>query len=133
MYKAVLQVATMPIEEFISTFRLPLPQSVLLSTPRLRMTRAEKARVLEDDELVPKRSARLAAKSKYRAARPEAQARKVMNKRLGVEVETELPDEASFEEFQTAFKLPLSPSTREAMQVLFPGRKQRVSRTVRAA
>jgi len=115
MHEAVLQVATMLVEEFISTFRLPLPQPVLLSTPRPRMTRAEKARVLEDDELVPKRSARLAAKSKYRAARPEAQARKVMNKRLGVEVETELPDEASFEEFQTAFKLPLAPSTREAM------------------
>jgi hypothetical protein len=46
-------------------------------------------------------------------------------KRLGLEeVETELPDEASFEEFQTAFALPLSMSTREAMQVLFPGRNQ---------
>ena len=101
--EAGLQVATMPVEELISTFRLPLSQPVLVSTPRPRMTRAEKARVLEEDELVPKRSARLAAKSKYRAARPEAQARKVMNKRLGVEVETELPDEASFEEFQTAF------------------------------
>ena len=45
-----------------------------------------------------------------------------MMKRLGVEVETQLPDEASFQEFQTAFKLPLSSSTQEAMQVLFPSR-----------
>ena len=65
------------------------------------MTRAERARLLEDEELVPKRSARLAAKSKYKAARPEAQARKVTMKRLGMEVDTELPDEASFEEFHS--------------------------------
>jgi hypothetical protein len=97
------------------------------------MTKAERAGLLNDDDLIPKRSARLAAKSKYRAARPEAQARKVMMKKLGVEVETELPDEASFDEFQTAFKLPLSSSTREAMQVFFRGRKQRVPTTVRAA
>jgi len=56
-----------------------------------------------------------------------------MMKRLGVEVETQLPDEASFQEFQTAFKLPLSSSTREAMHVLFPGRKQWASRAVCAA
>jgi hypothetical protein len=49
-----------------------------------------------------------------------------MMKRLGLEeVPTELPDEASFEEFQTAFALPLSASTREAMHVLFPCGKQR--------
>ena len=44
-------------------------------------------------------------------------------KRLGVEIETQLPDEASFDEFQTAFASPLSSSTREAMQVLFPGQE----------
>ena len=38
-----------------------------------------------------------------------------MMKRLGLEKETVLPDEASFEEFQTAFKLPLLTSTQEAM------------------
>lgn len=130
---AVQAAATTPVDEFISTFRLLLSPPVVSSMPRARVTRSEKARELEDDDLIPKWSACLAAKSKYRATRPEAQARKVMMKRLGVEVETELPDEASLEEFQTAFKLPLSPSTREAMQVLFPGRKQWVSRTVRAA
>ena len=90
-------------------------------------------RWVEDAELIPKRSARLAAKSKHRARKPEVQARKVMMKRLGVDVETELPDVASFDEFQTAFKLPLSSETRVAMEVLFPGRKQRASRPVRAA
>jgi hypothetical protein len=56
-----------------------------------------------------------------------------MMKRLGVEVEMQLPDEASFDEFQMVFALPLTPSTREAMQVLFLGRKQRAYSVVRAA
>ena len=46
-----------------------------------------------------------------------------MTKRLGFEVENELPDEASFEEFQKAFTPPLSPSKKEAMRVLFPSRR----------
>ena len=89
---------------------------VLSLPPRLRLTRAARARAgeLDDSELVPKRSARLAAMSRHREQKPEAQARKVMMKHLGLEVEIELPDEASFEEFYIAFKLPLSASTREA-------------------
>jgi hypothetical protein len=121
----------MPVDDFISSFRMPLSPPVLSSPPRLRVTRSARARTIEDAELVPKRSARLAAKSKYREQKPEAQARKVMMKRLGIEVETQLPDEASFEEFQTAFKLPLSQSTREAMLALFPGKMQWASTAVR--
>ena len=86
----------MPVDDFISTFKKPLSQPVLSSPPRLWVTRLARARAIEDDELVPKRSARLAAKSKYREQKPEAQARKVMMKRLGVEVETQLPDDTSF-------------------------------------
>jgi hypothetical protein len=55
-----------------------------------------------------------------------------MMKRLGVQVETEHLDEATFDEFQVAFKLPLEEDTREAMQVLFSSRKQRASGSVRA-
>jgi hypothetical protein len=47
-----------------------------------------------------------------------------MMKCLGLEVKTELPDEASFEEFQTVFALPLLTSMWEAMQILFPSRNQ---------
>jgi hypothetical protein len=63
---------------------------VLLSPPRLRQTQAARARAreLDDSELVPKRSARLVAKSRHREPKSEAQARKVMMKRLDVEVET---------------------------------------------
>ena len=115
-------------EDFVATFKKPLTVFVLSSAPRLRLTRAARARAgeLDDSELVPKRSVRLAAKSRHREHKPEAQAWKVTMKRLGLEeVETELPDETSFEEFQTAFALPLSASTWEAMQVLFSGRNQR--------
>jgi hypothetical protein len=115
----------MSIEDFIATFKKPLEPPVLSSPPRPRRTWAARARAgeLDDSELVPKRSARLAAKSRHRELKPEAQARKVMMKRLGIEVETEQPDEASFAEFQTAFTLPLSTTTREAMKALFLGAK----------
>ena len=46
-------------------------------------------------------------------------------KKLGLEVETEKPDETSFEEFQQTFPPPLSPSTQEAMQALFSRRLAR--------
>lgn len=116
--------------ELIARYTKPLQQP-LLSTPNLRVTRLPRPRA--DEDLVPKRSVRLTAKSRNREPKPEAQARKVMMKKLGVEVETERSGEASFDEFQVAFKVPLDDDTREAMQVLFPGRKQRAARRVRAA
>lgn len=119
-------------EDFIGAFKKPLEQPLITSTPKLRQTRRRAPRDRTNEQLVPKRSARLAKKSKHREPKPDAQARKVMMKRLGVHVETEHPDEASFDEFQTAFKLPLSDTTREAMQELLPARKQRTRRSVRA-
>ena len=61
--------------------------------------------------LFPSGSARLAAKSKFKATKPDAQARKVLLKKLGLKVEVEMakPDEASFEEFQQTFTMPLPP------------------------
>jgi hypothetical protein len=52
-----------------------------------------------------------------------------MMKKLGLEVETQLPDETSFDEFQTAFTLPLSSSTLEAMNALlfWPATERRAS------
>lgn len=66
-------------------------------------------------------------------AKPEAQARKVMMKKLGFETTTEVSDEASFEEFQSALTIPLTPSKQEAMHALFQGRKQLARSAVRAA
>ena len=60
--------ASMPVADFISTFKKNLEPTVILSPPRLRQTRSNKAAAREpsDEELIPKRSARLAAKSKHR-------------------------------------------------------------------
>jgi hypothetical protein len=64
----------------------------------------------------PKHSAGLAAKNKFRASKSEAQARNVLMKKLGLQVETAKPDEAPFEEFQQTFTVPLSFMRREAMR-----------------
>jgi hypothetical protein len=82
------------VDEFIASYKKPLVQPIL-STPRLRSTKAAPV----NDDWIPKRSAHLAAKSRFRAEWPEAQARKVMMKKLGFEVETKIPNEASFDEF----------------------------------
>lgn len=54
-------------------------------------------------------------KNNLRAPKPEAQARNVLMKKLGLLLETAKPNEATFEEFQRKFKGPLAPSKREAM------------------
>jgi hypothetical protein len=115
--------ASTSVDDFIQSFVKPLPVPIILSPPRLRQTRVPRQR--DDSELVPKRSARLAAKSKHRAPNPEVQARRVKLKRIGAYEENEEPDTASYDEYMTAFAPPLSSSTREAMEVLYPGRKQR--------
>ena len=69
-----------------------------MSPPRLRITKDPK--VADDDDFVPKRSARLAAKSQFRASKLDAQTRKVLMKKLGLEVKTAKPDEVTFQEFQ---------------------------------
>jgi hypothetical protein len=110
------------VNSFIAKYKKPLEQAIL-STPCLRSTK---------QATIPKRSARLAAKSKFRENKPDAQARKVMMRRLGLVVDTVHTDEASFQEFQSAFAEPLTPSRRDAMDILFPGRKQRALRVVEA-
>jgi hypothetical protein len=56
-----------------------------------------------------------------------------MLKKLGLHAATEVPDEASFDEFHAALKFPLDASTKEAMQVLFHGKKQLARGAVCAA
>lgn len=109
------------VAAFIDSVMVPLPEPLVRSPPKLRVTRARNV----DDSFVPKRSARLAAKSQFRANKPDAQARKIMMKKLGVPVETEQPDQASFEEFQETFRSPLSSCQRAGMRELFPGRRSR--------
>lgn len=107
-----------PVDDFVARFKVPLP-SAILSTPQLRKTRGPRCRDTADEALVPKGSARLAAKSGNREPKPEAQARKILMMKLGMDVETHEPDTASFDEFHTAFALPLPEKTREAMQTYY--------------
>jgi hypothetical protein len=111
------------VQSFIEAFKWSLQQPLNAFPPRLRIKKDPK--VVDDDDIVSKRSARLATKSKLQEPKPEAQARKVLMKKIGLLVETVKTDEASFEEFQQAFKGPLSPSKREAMRVLFYVRRRR--------
>jgi hypothetical protein len=109
---------------FIDAIKLLLKQPLMVLPPRLRITKDPKA--ADDSDFVPKCSARLVAKSKFKATKPDVQARKVHLKKLGFEVvETEKPDETSFEEFQQTFTTPLPSGTQEAMEALFPGRGRR--------
>jgi hypothetical protein len=57
----------LPAEDFIARFKKPLTQPVLTSTPRLCKS---KNLADDDDEWIPRRSARLAAKSQFRADKP---------------------------------------------------------------
>ena len=106
------------VQSFIASFARPLQTPLVAEPPQLRRT---KVVGLGDDDFVPKRSARLAAKSGVREPRPEAQARKVLMKRLGFDEPTKVQDEASFEEFQHALARPLTSAVQEAMDTLFPG------------
>ena len=78
---------TLAADGFINIFKKTLPQPLLSALPRAHVTRAEKARAAccEDQDLIPKRSARRAAKSKNRLQKPKAHARKVMMRRIGVD------------------------------------------------
>jgi len=58
--RALDATTTTSIEDFIAAFKNLLTLLVLSSPPRLRLTRA---RELDDSELVPKRSARLAPRA----------------------------------------------------------------------
>jgi len=59
--------STMPIDTFINAFKKPLQQPILSSPPRLRITKILGEGDDDDEGFVPKRSARLVAKSKFRA------------------------------------------------------------------
>ena len=55
---------------FIDAIKLPLEQPLMVSPPRLHIAKDPKA--ADDGDFVPKRIARLAAKSKFRATKPDA-------------------------------------------------------------
>ena len=108
------------VQSFVEAFKQPLQQPLIVSPTRLYITKDPK--VADDSDFVPKRSACLAAKSKFKEVKSDAQARKVLIKKLGPEVEMDKPDEASFEEFQQVVATTLLHVKQEAMEAFFLGR-----------
>lgn len=107
------------VEDFIADLKLPLEEPLIQSPPRHRVSR------VPVDNLVPRRSDRLAAKSVYRDPNPEKQAKRVMlSKWLSSASDPRsalvTPDATIATRFHETFKEPLSSSKRVAMQELFP-------------
>jgi hypothetical protein len=107
------------VEDFIAGLMLPLETPLIQSPPRLRVSR------VQVENLVPRRSDRLAAKSVYRDPNPERQAKRVLLSKWQPSTSAPrsapaTPDLTIATRFHETFQEPLSASKREAMQELFP-------------
>lgn len=122
--------ATPPATTFVDSLRLPLDDPILRTPPRATTTS------VLDDDWVPRRSTRLAAKAPFRDPQPERQAKLVLISKWSSDPaasapRTDAPVDAKFRE---AFALPLSPSKRTVMSHFYPargGRGRRGGRTSR--
>lgn len=109
------------ISAFVDSISVELSPPLLVATPVQRVTKALRA-AKPDACFVPKRSARLAAKSGHRASKPEEQVRRVLLAKFGEHVEVNEPDHVTFEEFHQLFRSPLPAGQEEAVRELIPGR-----------
>ncbi|KAK8458054.1 hypothetical protein SEVIR_3G293402v4 [Setaria viridis] len=104
------------VAAFIDSMRLPLQEPLIKSPPRTRTSR------VVDDDWIPRRSVRLAAKSAFRDPNHEKQARRVlMNKWAGRPegAVTNTPDDMIATKFHEAFANAHPSSRREAMREFF--------------
>jgi hypothetical protein len=102
-------------------FTLPLQESLLHAPPRPR------ARRWEPQDVIPRRSDRLAGKSAFRDPNPERQAKRMLvNKWEGRpdNAVTNTLDAGIAVKFHAAFGEPVSPHKREAMRELFHDTRQ---------
>jgi hypothetical protein len=111
--------STLSVEDFNAGLKLPLEVSLIRSPPCLRVSR------VRVQDLVPRRSDRLAAKSAFRDPNPEKQAKRVLVGKWQPSVsaplsETATPEATIAVRFHETFRKPLSSSKREAVQELFP-------------
>jgi hypothetical protein len=107
------------VEDFIAGLMLPLETPLIQSLPRLRVSR------VRVENLVPRRSDRLDAKSVYRDPNPEKQANRVLLSKWQPSASASrsapaTPDATIATRFHETFQKPLSASKREAMQELIP-------------
>jgi hypothetical protein len=107
------------VVDFIASLTLPLEVPLIQSPPRLRVSR------VRDEDLVLRRSERLAAKSVFRDPNPEKQAKRVLLRKWQPSASTPrsaplTPDATVAARFHEAFREPLSSSKRQAIQELYP-------------
>ena len=107
--------AAADLDEFIRSLKVPIQRGILKTSPKRRVSK------LVDVDLIPRRSSRLAAKSKMRASKTPLQARRVLLKKMGLDQSVASIDTVPFEELQQRFKELLSSAKREAMNELFNG------------
>lgn len=99
---------------------IPISPPVLPDPPKLRAPKRRRASVLRSSP--PRRSGRLAAKSRRRAPNPTVQAQNVMMLKWGCSHSSQMigdNDATAFNEYEALYGAPLSESKREAVRALF--------------
>ena len=109
------------VQDFIEGLKLPLDKPLIQSPPRLCVSR------VPVENLVPRRSDRLAVKFVYRDPKPEKQAKRVMLNKWRPSSSAPrsspvTPYASIATRFHEMFQEPLSSSKRGAMRELFPMR-----------
>lgn len=108
-----------PIKQVASCFAHSVcrdaPSTVLMNPPRRQAHRPPPG-----DSPAPRRSERLAQKSRAKLSKPELQAQNVLMKRLGISTTEGPPDAAAYSRYVEIFTGHLTPSLCEAMDTLVP-------------
>jgi len=112
--------ASTPIRRVVSVFAADVCRTasptVLVSTPPRRRAKTPQL------PPAPRRSERLAKKSRHRATKPVQQAQNVLMKRLGLTSTSLPPDASSFQRYTAMFSSTMTASQCEAMDALLPTR-----------
>lgn len=95
--------------EVVDRVSAPLRTPLLSTRPRPRSSRKIET---------PRRSGRLAAKSKFRARNPTKRAQNVVMQKLGLAAGCVEPDDEAIKKYKSTFAQPLSASKYEALQTL---------------
>lgn len=121
------------VTEFIAGLKAPILQPQIQSPPRVRVSRPR------EENLVPRRSGRLAAKSVYRDPKPEHQAKRVMLRRWrpasasASRSSPPTPDNSIATRFCGTFVELITSSKQAAMRELFPRATRRRGRSTPVA
>ncbi|CAL5013433.1 unnamed protein product [Urochloa decumbens] len=101
--------------EFAALCSQPLPEAVILSFPPRRKPKRK-----TDDCLLPRRSSRIAKKTRGRVSNPVAAAQNVLMRKLGILKPDAEPDAVAVQQYADLLCNGISPSDSEAIDTLFP-------------